>query len=161
MKNPLNKHIVDKIRPEIRNILSKKGYELFDITFRSEPDGKVLRITIDTKKGAGIDDCSDASRLVSEYLDSDENLIPVESYSLEVSTPGLTRPLRTAEEFVRFKGRKCKITMKVKDESGRASYTGVINAVKEGVVELFVEKENKTFNLTIENISKASLEVEF
>lgn len=161
MKNPVNKHIVEKIRPEIVNILSKKGFELFDITFRSEPSGKILRITIDTVKGAGIEDCSEASKLVSAFLDADDKLIPVDSYSLEVSTPGLLRPLRTAEEFGRFIGRKCKITTKVKDETGRSSYTGFIKSVDAGIVELFVEKENKSFNLNIENISKANLEVEF
>ncbi|MGE4318055.1 MAG: ribosome maturation factor RimP [Deferribacterales bacterium] len=161
MKNPANKIVIEKIRPAIVSLLKEKGFELFDITLRSESTGKVLRITIDTVKGAGIDDCSEASRLVSAFLDSDESLIPFENYMLEVSTPGLMRPLRSQDDFVRYKGRKCKIITKTKDESGRASYTGVIKNAAENSVELFVEKENKTFNINIENISKANLEVEF
>lgn len=161
MKNPVNKTVIEKIRPQIESILGKKGYELFDITLRSESTGKILRITIDSKKGTGIEDCSEASRLVSAFLDADDSLIPFDNYSLEVSTPGLTRPLRSEHDFDMFKGRKCKITTKTKDESGRASYTGIIRSVKDGAVELFVEKENKTFCITIENISKANLEVEF
>lgn len=161
MNKPVNKNVINKIRPAIESVLNSKGFELFDITLRSELDGKVLRITIDTKKGAGIEDCTEASRLVSAFLDSDESLIPFDNYNLEVSTPGLTRPLRSEHDFERFKGRKCKITTKIKDESGRASYTGFITGVNAGNVDLFVEKENKTFCINIENISKANLEVEF
>ena len=161
MKNPVSKIILDKIRPQVESIVKSKSCELFDISLRSEPEGKVLRITIDNDSGTGIEDCSEISRLVSAYLDSDETLIPYENYMLEVSTPGLMRPLRTETEFKRFAGRKCKVVTKTKDESGRSNYTGVIKSAADGVVDLFVEKENKVFKLSIENISKANLEIEF
>ena len=161
MKNPVSKIILDKIRPQIGSIVQGKNCELFDITLRSEPGGKVLRITIDNDTGTGIEDCSEISKLISAYLDTDESLIPYENYMLEVSTPGLMRPLRTENEFSRFIGSKCKVVTKIKDESGRSNYTGVIRKAENGVVDLFVEKENKTFKLNIENISKANLEIEF
>ncbi|MCD8554176.1 ribosome maturation factor RimP [Seleniivibrio sp.] len=161
MKNPVSKIILDKIRPQVKSIVQNKSCELFDMTLRSEPGGKILRITIDNEKGTCIEDCSEISKLISAYLDADETLIPYESYMLEVSTPGLLRPLRTETEFKRFVGRKCKVVTKSKDESGRSNYTGVIRNAENGVVDLFVEKENKTFKLNIENISKANLEIEF
>jgi len=161
MKNPVSKIILDKIRPQVESIVQGKNCELFDITLRSEPGGKVLRITIDNDSGTGIEDCSEISKLISAYLDTDTSLIPYENYMLEVSTPGLLRPLRTETEFKRFSGRKCKVVTKTKDESGRSNYTGVIRNAENGVVDLFVEKENKTFKLNIENISKANLEIEF
>jgi ribosome maturation factor RimP len=161
MKNPVSKIILDKIRPQVESIAKSKECELFDMTLRSEPGGKILRITIDNDNGTGIEDCSEISRLISAYLDTDESLIPYASYMLEVSTPGLMRPLRTEAEFKRFIGRKCKVVTSVKDESGRSNYTGVIKNAANGVVDLFVEKENKTFKLNIENISKANLEIEF
>jgi ribosome maturation factor RimP len=161
MRNPANKAVVEKLKPNIENILEEIGLELFEITFRSERGGKVLRITVDSEKGAGIEDCTNASKAISGYLDEMESLIPADSYQLEVSTPGLERPLRNENDFKRFIGRKCKIKTSTKDESGRQNYTGRIESVEEGVVNIHVEKESKIFKISIENISKANLEVEF
>lgn len=160
MKNS-NSFIIKKISPQIEKTISDEGLELFDITLRSERGGKVLRILIDSEKGAGIDDCSKISRAVSQWLDSDENLIPFDRYSLEVSTPGLERPLRNEKDFVRFAGKKCKIVTKEKDESGRKNYTGVIETAEDGIVRLYVEKESTSFDIAADNIAKANLVVEF
>lgn len=156
-----NKFVIDKIKPQIKKALQEKGLELFDVTLRSERGGVILRITIDTEKGAGIDDCTEASRAVSAYLDSDESIIPFDKYNLEVSTPGLERPLRTEADFKRFIGRKCKIVTKDKDEAGRKNYTGVISKAEGGTVTLEVEKESQTFEISIVNVSKANIVAEF
>jgi len=156
-----NKYVLSRIKPEIEKIIKKQGLELFDIVLRSEKGERVLRISVDNEKGAGIDDCSKASKAISDFLDSDENLVPFTNYSLEVSTPGLERPLRSENDYVRFAGNKCKIITIEKDSTGRVSYTGKIDSVKNGVVSLNVEKENKTFQIAISNISKANLMVEF
>ncbi|PLX65780.1 MAG: ribosome maturation factor [Denitrovibrio sp.] len=121
-----NKYITDKIRPYILKALEEKGLDLFELTLRSERGGVVLRITIDKPEGPGIEDCTIASRAVSEFLDSDESNIPFDRYNLEVSTPGLERPLRSESDFKRFIGKKCKITNREKDKTGRKSYTGII-----------------------------------
>ena len=106
--NNSNKFIINKIKPEIKKLLAENGMELFDMTLRSERSGKILRITVDKQEGAGIEDCTEASKAISAYLDSDESMIPFDKYQLEVSTPGLERPLRSENDFVRFIGKKCK-----------------------------------------------------
>lgn len=156
-----NKYIINKIKPEIEKALKEKELELFDITLRSERGGVVLRITIYSEKGAGIDDCTEASRAVSAYLDSDEEIIPYGSYSLEVSTPGLERPLKRLSDFARFTGKKCKIVTVEKDETGRKNYTGRIDKAENGVVTLYVEKESTSFDIAVDNISKANIVAEF
>jgi len=161
MRNPANKAVVNKLKPRVEELLSELGLELFDITFRSERGGKVLRITVDSDEVAGIEDCTNASKAISSYLDEMEDFIPADSYQLEVSTPGMERPLRNEKDFTRFSGKKCKIKTVDKDESGRQNYTGKIESVEDGCVNLYVEKESKLFKINIENISKANLEVEF
>jgi len=159
--NKTNKYILERLKPEFEKLITAADLELFDVVLRSEQGGKILRVTIDSEEGAGIEDCTNVSRIISEYLDSDENLVPFGRYNLEVSTPGMERPLRCAKDFERFKGKKCKIVTIEKDSSGRANYTGRIEGVSDSAVELFVEKENSTFNIGLDNISKANLVVEF
>jgi len=156
-----NKFIIEKIKPYISETLAEKGLELFDMTLRSERGGTILRITIDKDTGAGIEDCTVASRAVSAYLDSDESVIPFDKYNLEVSTPGLESPLRSENDFVRFIGKKCKIVTVDKDASGRKNYTGNIASCGEGKVTLYVEKESTSFDIALDNVAKANLVIEF
>jgi len=159
--NNSNKFIINKIKPEIKKLLAENGMELFDMTLRSERSGKILRITVDKQEGAGIEDCTEASKAISAYLDSDENMIPFDKYQLEVSTPGLERPLRSENDFVRFIGKKCKIVTVDKDASGRKNYTGNIASCGEGKVTLYVEKESTSFDIALDNVAKANLVIEF
>ncbi|ADD68115.1 protein of unknown function DUF150 [Denitrovibrio acetiphilus DSM 12809] len=156
-----NRFIIQKIKQDIIRVLSEKGLELFDMTLRSERGGKVLRITIDKETGPGIEDCTEASRAISAFLDGEDNIVPLDKYHLEVSTPGLERPLRSQQDFVRQTGKKCKIITVNKDESGRKSYTGKIDSVDDSKVTLYVEKESAAFEISLDNISKANLVVEF
>jgi len=156
-----NRSIINKIKPQIEKVLAEKELVLFSIALLKERSGKILRIMVDKETGPGIEDCTEASRAVSEFLDSDENIIPFDKYQLEVSTPGLERPLRFEKDFVRFLEKKCKIMTKEKDETGRKSYTGEIASVEDGKVTLYVAKESTSFVIDIKNISKANLVVEF
>jgi len=155
-----NKYISNRIKPEIEKLLISTNLELFDVTMKSEKGLKILRVSIDTEEGAKIEDCTEATEIISKFLDENEDIITFR-YTLEVSTPGLERPLRNEKDFLRFMGKKCKIMTIDKDESGRQSYTGKIDKVEDGMIDLYVEKENKSFNISIENMSKANLVVEF
>src|SRR6476659_9969093 len=90
-------------------VVAGQGYELVDLEFKNEPQvgGWVLRVFIDKPDGVSLDDCAAVSRELSAVLDV-EDAIPI-AYSLEVSSPGLNRPLKKAADFERFVGKKAKI----------------------------------------------------
>jgi ribosome maturation factor RimP len=161
MVNIIDKDIVKKVRAALEPIVSELELELFDVTFRRESTGRTLRVTIDREAEIpGLEECTEVSRRLSAWLDR-EDLIPYDGYSLEVSTPGLERPLRNEKDFRKFTGKICKITTKDKDESGRRSYTGEIVSAEDGVLRLFIDKESKEFEIKIDNISKAVMQPGF
>ncbi|PLX69713.1 MAG: ribosome maturation factor [Denitrovibrio sp.] len=155
-----NRYIANRLKPEIEKLLAGTELELFDVVMKSEKGMKILRVSVDTEAGAGIEDVTEATTIISDFLDENDDIIKFR-YDLEVSTPGLERPLRNEKDFKRFMGKKCKIMTVDKDASGRQSYTGKIDKVEDNSVTLFVEKENAYFNISIENISKANLVIEF
>jgi ribosome maturation factor RimP len=98
---------IEKIEGIVVPILGERLLELVEVEFR--PSGKrwLLRIYIDREGGVTIDDCEYVSRELSRVLDVED---PIEHpYTLEVSSPGLTRPLKRREDFVRSRGKKCRI----------------------------------------------------
>ena len=103
----MNNPVVEKIRAYADELLPSMGLELFDIQFRREGHGWVLRLFIDREEGVSLEDCSLVSREISDYLDVED--VIEQSYFLEVSSPGLERPLRSLEDFKRFCGQKARI----------------------------------------------------
>ncbi|MCD8493330.1 MAG: ribosome maturation factor RimP [Geovibrio sp.] len=161
MGNFIEKDISSKVRNALVPIVKEIGVDIFDVTFRREKTGRTLRIVIDREDCLpGLDECAEISRRISKWLD-EADFIPYDGYSLEVSTPGLERPLRSEKDFLKFSGKICKVTAKEKDDTGRKSYTGTITGVENGVVKLFVEKENKEFCIKLDNIAKAVLQLDF
>jgi ribosome maturation factor RimP len=157
----IDKKIVSAVRTALAPIAKEAGVEIFDVTFKRDKTGRTLRIVIDREDELpGLDECADISRHLSKWLD-EADIIPYDNYSLEVSTPGLERPLREEKDFLKFIGKICTITAKEKDETGRKSYTGRIDGVVDDSVRLFVEKENKEFFIKLNNVSKALLQLEF
>lgn len=153
-----DKLICKKIAKFLTPVVEEMDLELFDLTFRRESSGRVLRVTVD-KLGVNVDHCTEVSRKLSAWLDEDETLIPYDQYSLEVSTPGLERPLRTIEDYQRFKDSCCSIALKEKEADGRKKYKGFIKEVEGHKISLFVESENKMFIINFDNIKKANLEI--
>ncbi len=149
------KDIKEKIRELIEIPLLKKGIEIVDLEWRRERSGWVLRIYIDKPGGVNIGDCAKISDLVGRILDK-EDLIH-HSYNLEVSSPGIERPLKTKEHFERFRGEKVKITLK-NPISGRRNLIG-INLGIEGEI-LRLEVEGKVWEIPFSEIKKAHLQPE-
>ncbi|WP_038057158.1 ribosome maturation factor RimP [Thermodesulfobacterium hydrogeniphilum] len=145
----------EKIKELIELPILKKNIELVDLEWKRERAGWVLRIFIDKPGGVTIGDCVKISELVGKILDK-ENIIH-RSYNLEVSSPGIERPLVKKEDYERFKGEKAKITLKEPLE-GRKNFTGIIIGIKDDKV--WVEIDGKVFKLPIENIKKANLQPE-
>ncbi|QAR33079.1 ribosome maturation factor RimP [Geovibrio thiophilus] len=161
MGNFIEKDISSKVRNALGPIVKEIGVDIFDVTFRREKTGRTLRIVIDREESLpGLEECAEVSRRISKWLD-EADLIPYDGYSLEVSTPGLERPLRSEKDFLKFSGKICKVTAKEKDDTGRKSYTGAILGVENGSLKLFVEKENKEFCIKLDNIAKAVLQLDF
>ncbi|EHQ91366.1 ribosome maturation factor RimP [Desulfosporosinus youngiae] len=98
----MNKSIEQQIHIMVEPIVEEKGLELIDVEYVREGAHWYLRLYIDKDGGVDMDDCSSISHVVSEMLDR-KNPIP-QAYMLEVSSPGLERPLKKEEDFVRFQG---------------------------------------------------------
>ena len=105
-----NSDLCLKVKKLIKPAVENAGLEVFDVTFRRESRGRILRVTIDGEK-VGINDCAEISGVLSKLLDEND-VIPDIKYSLEVSTPGLNRPLRNIDDFERFKGSLCSMVLK-------------------------------------------------
>jgi len=103
-------HVVDTVRALASRVAASHGLEIFDVQFRREASGMVLRVQIDrpgpaatAEESVGVADCAEVSRDLSALLDVDD-VVPT-AYTLEVSSPGLDRPLRHEDDYRRFAGR--------------------------------------------------------
>lgn len=143
-------------------ILDSMGLELVELEFKKVGRSFVLRLFIDKQGGVNLDDCAEVSRELSLVLDV-EDCIP-NRYTLEVSSPGLDRPLRTEADYSRYAGRLAvvKTTELLKDEKGspRKTFLGTINGVEEGAVVINL-KEGRLARIPLDKIVKARLEFEF
>jgi ribosome maturation factor RimP len=142
------------------------GFDLIEVTFGREASGWVLRLYIDAPAGVSVpggapmivshEDCARVSRDVSAALDVADS-IP-HAYQLEVSSPGLDRPLRREGDFARFVGHKARVKMSDAGGNvgdGRRNFSGTIKAAKDGRLE--IECDGRSYQLPIDDIAKANL----
>ena len=146
------------------------GLEIFDVQLRREPIGMVLRVVIDRRdagrvetpeEAVGIDDCQRVSHDLSALLDVEDEFGQQElgdKYTLEVSSPGLDRPLRHESDYRRFAGRLAKIVTREPIER-QSAFAGRIQGVDHGVVVL--EEGRRTHRVPLDKIKRANLDVEF
>lgn len=132
------------------------GLELLGVEYLPSPGGAVVRLYIDRPggdgAGVGIDDCEAASREVSAVLDVEDPISG--NYTLEVSSPGVDRPLFTLAHFERFLGEQAKVGLKL-PQDGRRRLQGRIAAVGEGTVTF--EVDGQPLTVVVDNIDKARL----
>ena len=133
------------------------GYEVVDIEFRPHASNGLLRVYIDQKKGIQLEDCEAVSRQLSAMLDV-EDPIPGH-FTLEVSSPGLDRSLRKAEDFEQFAGEIVKIKMAMPNLEGQRNFTGKLLGLKEG--EVLLEADGETHYLPLGGIDSARLVPQF
>ncbi len=129
--------------------------ELVNIELKGEGRRKILRVTIDKETGATLSDCEEVSRQFSAILDIED--IVHGSYTLEVTSPGADRPLKTIDDFKRYGGKLVKVVMK-KALKGKNRFIGRIKGVSETLIIL--ETEDGEMNIDFQDISKARLEIE-
>ncbi len=145
--------VTDRIREFAESLLPSMGLELYDIQYRREGHGWILRLIIDSLEGVTLDDCSRVSRETSDFLDV-EDLI-THGYNLEVSSPGAERALRTIAECQRFIGER--VRLKLKEEiDGQRVYIGTMTAVEEEIV-ILVTEDGKRYSFSWKQIKKARL----
>jgi ribosome maturation factor RimP len=136
----------------IEPVLGRLGYELVELEYAAGRSQAVVRLFIDKPAGITVDDCERVSREVAALLDV-EDPIPT-AYTLEVSSPGFDRLLRTPAHFGRFVGSRVFVELKV-PRAGRKRYTGMLQAVGDTGIELEVDRQK--VGILFEEIAKARL----
>ncbi|MDR1952051.1 MAG: ribosome maturation factor RimP [Elusimicrobiota bacterium] len=146
---------------EIEILLSpfaqKEGFEIVDIEYIKEDGKRIIRIYIDKDGGVDIADCEKMSAIFGAELD--EMDITDESYILEISSPGLYRPLKKEKDFVRFIGSKARIQTLVARNNQR-NFLGIILSYNNGILKID-DVTNGAAEIEYSNIRKANLEPEF
>lgn len=171
------RHMVDQrldgIRAAAERVARSFDVDIFDVQLRRESGGLVLRVVIDRpvrldaegriaveppEESIGIEDCQRVSQDLSAVLDVEDAIDA--AYTLEVSSPGLDRPLRDARDYERFAGRLAKIVVR-EAVDGQMHFEGRLRGVDEGAAVLEVGRRGKVVRLPLANIARGRLAVEF
>ncbi|MDO9108153.1 MAG: ribosome maturation factor RimP [Coriobacteriia bacterium] len=147
MQVPLHERIETLLAP----VAAREGYELVAVETAGATKAPLVRVLLDRDGGLDIDAIVAANGWISEVLDAED---PIPSgYTLEVSTPGIDRPLRKIEDFERFIGSTA--VMKTRTIEGRTRFTGIITAVEDEVIVLDID--GQTFRVPFASVSKANI----
>ena len=156
--------VVEQVRVVASRVAESYGLEIFDVQFRREAPGMILRVQIDrpgpaasAEDSVSVEDCARVSRDMSAILDV-EDMVPT-AYTLEVSSPGLDRPLRRPDDYSRFAGRRAKIVMRERVD-GQGFFKGRLGGL-EGSDVLIEGDDRRTHRVPLHLITRANLEVEF
>jgi ribosome maturation factor RimP len=132
------------------------GFELVDVEFLTDRGRKVLRIYVDAEGGITLDECVEVSREIGTLIDL-EDMVP-DQYVLEVSSPGLDRPLKKEKDFAAAVGRRVKVKMK-KPVGRRRNFTGILESFENSVIILQVD--NRNVSLPLKEVERARVVYEF
>jgi ribosome maturation factor RimP len=159
-----------RLRAAAERVARSHGLEIFDVQLRREPAGMVLRVIIDRpstgrvetpEESVGIEDCQRVSQDLSALLDVEDEYgaeVLSDRYTLEVSSPGLDRPLRNESDYRRFEGRLAKIVT-TEPIARQSAFAGRLRGIESGSVLL--EEGRKTHRVPLDKIKRAHLDVEF
>ena len=148
--------VVRDVNRLIEPILNEMGFELVDIEYLSEHGRWVLRIYVDSEDGITLDDCARVSNEIGDLIDVND--IFEHEYVLEVSSPGLNRPLKKEKDFLKAVGKKVKVKM-INPVKERRNFTGYLKAFQDGM--LYIEVRNELISLPLRDVKKANLVYEF
>lgn len=147
--------MIEKVKALAAEAALGLGYELVDLELKRAGRRSLLRVTIDKEGGVTLRDCEDMSRTLGPLMDVED---PIEGpYVIEVSSPGLDRPLKGRGDFLRETGKLARVTAREPVE-GRTFFIGRISAVTDDAVTLTAD--GVEFSTGFDNISKARLEIE-
>jgi ribosome maturation factor RimP len=147
------------VRAVAERVVGARGWELAGVEIKRDRAGHLVRLYVDREGGIGLDELQSVSEEVSAVLDAED---PIEStYTLEVSSPGLDRPLNNEADYRRFTGRLARVSS-YEPLEGRRNWTGRLEGVEDGVVSLRLEKEaGQLARIPLAKIAHGRLEVEF
>lgn len=151
-----NMSVIENIRSLIEPSIDHMGYELVRARWMGGAEYRTLQLMIEPKSGATttVEDCEAVSSRVSAILDVEDTV--KDAYRLEVSSPGIDRPLTRLKDFERWKGFDTKLETN-ESIDGRRRFRGKIVAVNDNILEFELGDENKRFNIPFENVSEAKL----
>ena len=160
---------IEQVRAIAERVTRSHGLEVWDIVSRRESSGPVVRVFIDRpgpaatpEESVSIEDCAEVSREISTILDVEDPL--PSAYTLEVSSPGLDRPLRGADDYRRFAGRLAKIVVSEAVDNQKA-FEGRLRGVEEtngeSAVVILEGPRGRMHRLPMQLITRGRLEVEF
>lgn len=144
---------LQKLKRVLAAVVEAMGYDLVEVEFQARPDNSLLRIYIDGERGVTLDDCQRVSHQVSGVLDV-EDLI-AGRYTLELSSPGLDRPLSEPRHFIRFAGSEVRIQLRELLD-GRRKLMGRLLGMHDNEV-VIVDGEGREWRVPLERIEKARL----
>ncbi len=146
----------DRLIARFEPVLNGLGFELVEVEFVPGPGGGILRVYIDlpaqAARGVDVEDCASASHVLSDLLDADDPFPG--RYSLEVSSPGTDRVLRTPAHFARFVDNRVKVEL-LAPRDGRKRYTGMLRRADADGIEMDVD--NFSVSIRLAEISRARL----
>jgi ribosome maturation factor RimP len=152
--------IAEQVRRLLEPVLARDGLELVEVEWLRLAGRWTLRLLVDKPGGVTIDDCQGASRTVEPILDVEDLIEP--AYDLEVSSPGLDRPLRRPEHFQQYAGQRAhvKAFAPVPDtapgQPPRKQWTGLLRGFRDGAVE--IEVDGALHRIPLDKVAKAHLE---
>ena len=151
--------ILNKVRQIAAPLAEQEGLELIDVELGGPGGRQILRLFIDKTGGVSLDDCTSISRAVSAALDV-EDLI-AGTYDLEVSSPGLDRPLKTPEHFQKFAGKRVRVKTfgPLPECENRKTFVGILQGYENGMIALDVD--GRIFRVPHAQVSKANVDPVF
>ncbi len=145
-----------RIKELISPYLNENGIELVDMTYRRESTGMTVRLLVDTPKGIRTDECEAVNNALSELLDKEDFIN--ERYVIEVSSPGLDRPIRTDRDFKRSIGKELEVAT-FGPIDGRKTHSGILVGINDG--EVVLEANGLSAVIPRDKIAMARLKIEF
>jgi ribosome maturation factor RimP len=152
--------IAEQARRVLEPVLARDGFELVEVEWLRLSGRWTLRVYVDRPSGVSIDDCQGASRTIEPILDVEDFIEP--AYDLEVSSPGLDRPLRRPQDFDRFAGQRANVKAfaplagTAEGQSPRKHWAGTLRGHRDGAVE--IEVDGIVHRIPLDRIAKAHLE---
>ncbi len=136
-----------------RDVVEEAGFDLLLVEWTTDNGREVLRLYIDHEDGVTVNNCATVSRRLSHVLDVEE--VVDQAFALEVSTPGLNRPLVREADYIRFSGEQAKVTLKEALPTGRKRLKGQLKGVEAG--EVSMEVDGELFHFAVTNVAQANL----